>query len=79
MREGMEYTIKEFMDICICLLAIIGCLSLIVMPMQYSEKEGYKIKLIEHGIATYTVDIHGITKFVYLDDKKEETKNDEHR
>ena len=71
MKEGIEYTIKEILDVCICLLAIIGCLSLVIIPMQYIEKEEYKIKLIKHDIATYTVDIHGVTKFVYLDDKKE--------
>lgn len=75
MKEGIEYTIKEILDVGICLLAIIGCLSLVIIPMQYTEKEEYKTKLIEHGIATYTVDIHGVTKFVYLDEKKETTND----
>lgn len=75
MKEGIEYTIKEVLDLCICFLTILGCLSLVIIPMQYAEKEEYKIKLIEHNVATYTVNIHGIAKFVYLDGKKE-TAND---
>ena len=75
MSNDIEYTIKHILDICICLLSILGCLSLIIIPMQYTEKEEYKIKLIEHNVATYTVDIHGIAKFVYLDDKKETTND----
>lgn len=61
--------LKDIIGDIIVVFAFIGLLSLIIVPVLHSEKEEYRTKLIEHGIATFTVDIYGHAEFVYLKEK----------